>query len=101
MIRWVQKRDGRIVPFHAEKIADAIFAAARAVGGEDRRQAEVLAGQVIHLLQQETLAGSVPQVEEIQDLVEKVLIEEGMHVLQRLLYYIGTVALVFGKQRAS
>ena len=56
MIKWVQKRDGRIVPFHAEKIADAIFAAAKAVGGEDRRQAEVLAGQVIHLLQQTVLA---------------------------------------------
>ncbi|HBK86502.1 MAG TPA: hypothetical protein DDZ53_10775 [Firmicutes bacterium] len=77
MIKWVQKRDGRIVPFHAEKIADAIFAAAKAVGGEDRRQAEVLAGQVIHLLQQTVLAQEVPQVEDIQDLVEKVLIEQG------------------------
>ncbi len=77
MIKWVQKRDGRIVPFQAEKIADAIFAAAKAVGGEDRRQAEVLAGQVIHLLQQKVLAQEVPQVEEIQDLVEKVLIEQG------------------------
>ena len=77
MIKWVQKRDGRIVAFRAEKIADAIFAAAKAVGGEDRRQAEVLAGQVIHLLQQTVLAQEVPQVEDVQDLVEKVLIEEG------------------------
>lgn len=77
MIKWVQKRDGRIVPFRAEKIADAIFAAAKAVGGENRRQAEVLAGQVIHLLQQTVLAQEVPQVEDVQDLVEKVLIEEG------------------------
>lgn len=77
MIKWVQKRDGRIVPFRAEKIADAIFAAAKAVGGEDRRQAEVLAGQVIHLLQQAVLAQEAPQVEDIQDLVEKVLIEQG------------------------
>ncbi len=77
MIKWVQKRDGRIVPFRAEKIADAIFAAAKAVGGEDRRQAEVLAGQVIHLLQQKLVGQEVPQVEEIQDLVEKVLIEQG------------------------
>ncbi|MGI6343615.1 MAG: anaerobic ribonucleoside-triphosphate reductase [Bacillota bacterium] len=77
MIEWVQKRDGRIVPFNAEKIADAIFAAAKAVGGEDRRQAEFLAGQVIHLLQQNSLTGHVPQVEEIQDLVERTLIEHG------------------------
>lgn len=77
MIEWVQKRDGRVVPFNAEKIADAIFSAAKAVGGEDRRQAEFLAGQVIHLLSQVTLSGGVPQVEQIQDLVEKVLIEHG------------------------
>lgn len=77
MIEWAQKRDGRVVPFNAEKIADAIFAAAKAVGGEDRRQAEFLAGQVIHLLSQLMLADGVPQVEQIQDLVEKVLIEHG------------------------
>lgn len=77
MIKWVQKRDGRLVPFLPDKIADAIFAAAKAVGGEDRLQAEVLAGQVIHLLQQNTVAQEAPQVEAIQDLVEKVLIEEG------------------------
>ncbi len=77
MIEWVQKRDGRVVPFDAEKIADAIFRAAKAVGGEDRRQAEFLAGQVVHLLQQSSFAGSVPQVEQIQDLAEKVLIENG------------------------
>lgn len=77
MIEWVAKRDGRVVPFNAEKIADAIFAAAKAVGGEDRRQAEFLAGQVIHLLGQSLPDGGQPQVEQIQDLVEKVLIEHG------------------------
>jgi len=77
MIEWVAKRDGRVVPFDAEKIADAIFAAAKAVGGEDRRQAEFLAGQVIHLLSQSLPEDGQPQVEQIQDLVEKVLIEHG------------------------
>ncbi len=77
MIEWVAKRDGRVVPFNAEKIADAIFAAAKAVGGEDRRQAEFLAGQVIHLLSQSLPDAGQPQVEHIQDLVEKVLIEHG------------------------
>ncbi|MGI6357609.1 MAG: anaerobic ribonucleoside-triphosphate reductase [Bacillota bacterium] len=77
MIEWVQKRDGRVVPFNAAKIADAIFSAARAVGGEDRRQSEFLAGQVIHLLSQSLPEGGTPQVEQIQDLVEKVLIENG------------------------
>ena len=39
----VRKRDGRIVPADEAKIAEAIFKAARAVGGEDRSLAEELA----------------------------------------------------------
>src|SRR5690554_7850448 len=37
--RSIQKRDGRIVEFNVGKIAEAIFKAARAVGGEDRQLA--------------------------------------------------------------
>ena len=33
MLTKIQKRDGRTVPFNIEKIADAIYKAARAVGG--------------------------------------------------------------------
>ncbi|MFV1958594.1 MAG: ATP cone domain-containing protein, partial [Planctomycetota bacterium] len=46
-IRQVRKRDGRLVPFQREKIADAIFRAARSVGGENRFLAEELAGVVM------------------------------------------------------
>jgi len=72
----VRKRDGRIVPFNQQKIADAIFKAARAVGGEDRALAEELAG-VVTLFLEKHYPGDTPGIEDIQDMVEKVLIETG------------------------
>ena len=71
------KRDGRIVPFDASKITQAIFKAAKAVGGEDYSLAEDLTREVIFYLQGQQFAGLIPTVEEIQDAVEKILIERG------------------------
>ena len=76
MIAEVRKRDGSIVPFDKERIVNAIFKAAQSVGGKDRKIAERLAGEVVEILE-EKCAGSVPGVEDIQDIVEKVLIEHG------------------------
>jgi len=76
MIEKVIKRDGRIVPFDQERIANAIFKAAKAVGGEDRRLASTLSNQVLILLAKE-FKQAIPTVEDIQDCVEKVLIENG------------------------
>lgn len=73
--RSVRKRDGRIVEFTPEKIADAIFKAAKAVGGEDRQLANELAQVVINYLRKS--GSGIPSVEEVQDAVEKVLIETG------------------------
>ena len=73
----VVKRSGAIVPFNQERIANAIYRAAVAVGGRDRERASWLASQVVQLLQQTTSDGHVPHIEEIQDAVEKVLIENG------------------------
>ena len=72
----VRKRDGDIVAFDVEKITNAIFKAARSVGGEDRPRAVELANIVAGQLRGGP-ERAVPAVEEIQDLVEKVLIEEG------------------------
>ena len=72
----VKKRDGRIVPFDESKIANAIFKAAQAVGGKDRALAEELASMVTVLLEKD-YDGRPPTIEEIQDVVEKVLIETG------------------------
>ncbi len=73
----IQKRDGRIVPFEMGKITQAIFAAARAVGGEDYALADQITGEVVRFLTARKLPGVIPTVEEIQDAVEKVLIERG------------------------
>ncbi len=75
-IRQVRKRDGRLVPFDKGKIADAIFKAAQAVGGQDKVLAEELAAMVVMLLERD-FEESPPGIEEIQDVVEKVLIETG------------------------
>jgi len=73
----IRKRDGRVVSFDPDKITDAIFKAAKAVGGKDRSIAENLTGQVFENLQKKVQNGVTPTVEEVQDEVEVVLIENG------------------------
>ncbi len=75
MFARIRKRDGREVPFNAEKIAGAIGRALAAVG-EPGTEAMPLTERVVARMEQE-LQGGVPQVEEIQDIVEEVLIESG------------------------
>jgi uridine kinase len=76
-ITHVVKRSHAIVPFKRERIVNAIYRSAVAVGGRDRERAEFLADEVIRYLEKETPAGHNPHIEEIQDAVEKVLIEHG------------------------
>ena len=82
-INEIIKRDGTVVSFDRERIENAIYAAARAVGnGEGRPWAETLSWAVVALLEQRWQAGNnghgaLPHVEEIQDLVEEVLVKSG------------------------
>ncbi|MBS4030036.1 MAG: anaerobic ribonucleoside-triphosphate reductase [Clostridiales bacterium] len=73
----IKKRDGRVVPFDAEKITEAILKAAKAVGGENKKIAENLTAQVITQLSNMGYNGNIPAVEDVQDTVEKILIENG------------------------
>jgi anaerobic ribonucleoside-triphosphate reductase len=73
----VRKRDGRIVDFEKEKITEAIFKAARAVGGQDRKLSEEICDKVMYYLRGKISTDKIPDVEAVQDAVEKVLIEEG------------------------
>lgn len=73
----VVKRTGAIVPFNPDRITNAIYRAAVEVGGRDKTTAETLSKQVVDLLEKNTPEGQPPHIEEIQDLVEKVLIENG------------------------
>ncbi|MBN2389370.1 MAG: response regulator SirA [Anaerolineae bacterium] len=78
MLTQVVKRNGAVVPFNRDRITNAIYRAAVAVGGRDRMVAENLADQVITILQNSCPTEEhVPTVEEIQDIVERVLIENG------------------------
>jgi anaerobic ribonucleoside-triphosphate reductase len=70
----VYKRDGSLQDYDVEKITNAIFKAAQACGGNDRATSQNLAQQVEHIIQ-EGFKESIPTVEEIQNIVEKVLIE--------------------------
>ncbi len=72
----IQKRNGTITDFHLQKIEDAIFSAVKSVGGTDKTPAQNIAKEVEHLLEVEFL-DRIPSVEEVQDMVEKVLIESG------------------------
>ncbi len=71
----IQKRDGRQAEFDETKITDAIFKAAQSVGGADRQTAmEVTIDVLKYIKEKET---GVLTVESVQDIVEKVLIENG------------------------
>lgn len=73
----VKKRDGRIVKFNPEKITNAIFKAAVAVGGKDRRRSRWLTKKVLQRLEKQTPEGKIPSVEDVQDMVEITLMEQG------------------------
>ena len=76
MISTIVKRDGRKVNFDSKKISDAIFKAAVAAGGNDHDLSESLAQQVVGYLEADHDKDHIT-VEHIQDVVEKILIENG------------------------
>jgi len=76
MFHLVQKRNGNIVNFDKRKITEAIFQAAQAVGGSDSSVSENLADEVVLFLYS-SKGDHLPNVEQVQDAVEKVLIERG------------------------
>ena len=75
-ITQVQKRDGRLQPFEKSKIAAAILKAFSAMGKMDGSVAGELADQVVEHLETD-FAGRTPRVEDVQDTVERVLMERG------------------------
>ncbi len=76
MITQIVKRDGRKVPFNTEKIANAIFRAAQSIGGNDYEEAMDIASKACETAEK-LYDGKLPTVEQIQDVVEKTLINEG------------------------
>ncbi|HDX7086379.1 TPA: anaerobic ribonucleoside triphosphate reductase [Clostridioides difficile] len=81
MVEFVKKRDGRVIPFNEDRITRAIFLAATNVAERegivpDYKLSEQLTQEVIKFLNHK-YSESVPNVEDIQDSVVKVLIETG------------------------
>ncbi|HPE14689.1 MAG TPA: ribonucleoside triphosphate reductase [Bacilli bacterium] len=76
MIKKIIKRDGTVVPFRPEKIQIAIFKAVKEVGGDDFETTIQIADEVVKMAE-EKFPGGIAEVEAIQDIVEKVLIERG------------------------
>jgi ribonucleoside-triphosphate reductase (formate) len=74
MFENIKKRDGRIVPFDSQKITAAIAKAGNATGEFNERDARKLTLKVLTLAHELRL-GITPEVEEIQDIVERVLLD--------------------------
>ncbi len=74
----VKKRDGTIVDFEPSKITDAIFKAITATGQGDGKRSKKLSDRVVKILNRRFKEDEIPQVEQIQDIVEEVLILEGL-----------------------
>ena len=81
-IMQIRKRDGRIVEFNQNKISNAIYKALIAVGKQDYLLAEKLSEKVFQKMVQQRYgidsAAMIPSVEDVQDIVESILIEEGL-----------------------
>ncbi|MEK7672601.1 MAG: adenosylcobalamin-dependent ribonucleoside-diphosphate reductase [Patescibacteria group bacterium] len=78
LIKKIRKRNNEIADFSQEKIAEAIWKAAESVGGTNPEMAKQIANQVTAVLEVFFKDESnIPNVEQIQDLVEKILIEGG------------------------
>ncbi len=77
-ITQIKKRNGNIALFNEDKISNAIFNAAKAVGGQDKERAKLLAKEVVELLEERGFSDArMPSVEDVQDGVEKILVERG------------------------
>src|SRR5919205_1116731 len=77
LITKIRKRDGRIVHFEQSKISNAIYKALVATGKPDYPLAERLGAKVVQKMVQQS-EKTIPSVEDAQDMVESILIEEGL-----------------------
>jgi len=78
MFKYLVKRNGIKAPFNVSKITNAVFKASMAVGNGDWKKAEELTKEIIKRLDTKHKKGTLPTVEEVQDMVEKVLIDHGL-----------------------
>ncbi|OQY57594.1 MAG: ribonucleoside triphosphate reductase [Desulfobacteraceae bacterium 4572_88] len=74
MFEFIKKRDGRVAKFDSSKITTAVCMAGKASGEFEEREARKLMLRVLTLAH-EVCSDDLPDVEDIQDIVERVLLE--------------------------
>ncbi|MBR1939669.1 anaerobic ribonucleoside triphosphate reductase [Candidatus Saccharibacteria bacterium] len=74
MFKSIHKRDGKVVRFNPEKITDAIAKAGSKTGEFGYDRAKLICEKVCRVAEQE-IKTRIPTVEQIQDIVERVLME--------------------------
>jgi len=74
----VQKRDGTIVGFDQERITDVIFKALTSTAKGDGKRSKRLSSKVLKIMNRRFKKDEIPHVEQIQDIVEEILILEGL-----------------------
>lgn len=94
---WVHKRDGRLVPFDADRISRALFAAGESLGRPDAFASRELTDSILHFLYAET-SGTVPSTAQIAELVVKVVRELGQPSLAKAFADAQTRKAESGKQ---
>ena len=77
MFKLIKKRNGQAAPFRADKITSAIYKASVAVGEQNWQMANALTKEIVERLGKKFKKGALPDVEEVQDMVEAVLIDSG------------------------
>ena len=75
-LKTVIKRDGQVVPYDRSRITNAIFKAAATTGGFGFDEADRLA-RLVEDRTLESYSGQIPTVEDLQDIVEAVLMQNG------------------------
>jgi ribonucleoside-diphosphate reductase alpha chain len=97
MVQKVQKRDGEIVDFDISRIVNAIYQAFVSIGKDDLQYAKDLADKVVDYLT--LMKIEIPNIEDIQDVIEKVLIEESdVEIAKEFIIYRYRRSLVRGKK---
>lgn len=79
---WVYKRDGRLVPFDADRISQALFAAGEALGKPDAFLARELTDGILHFLARDH-GGAIPTTAQIAELAATVVRELGQAALSQ------------------
>ncbi len=69
----VVKRDGSVVKFSRNKITEAVYKAFKEVGEGSLAKAEIVSGKVARMLSKNAKPGYIPNIEEVQDMVERIL----------------------------